>query len=127
MDKDQKELKVISVGSVKIEQFQTGSRLAIFCHGAAFTALVVDPQKGQAIVRMAIMSLRDVKATVGSRPFKKRNKIHLSRKADPKIRWGEIVFGYEVVLRNEDTTAKNKGMIFYTARQITAVSGPRIE
>ncbi|KPJ73518.1 hypothetical protein AMJ48_00980 [Parcubacteria bacterium DG_74_1] len=122
--------KAVAVSSLKIDQFRKGDQLTIGCNGEpTFIALIIDPQKGQAIVRPAVTGqqgagYRDAKSTLGSRSFHEGNKTHVSEETDPEIKWGELVFGDEFVLRNEDSLFGAEGRIFYTARQITDVSVP---
>jgi len=128
---NQKKPKVVTVSSIRTDQFRAGDQLMIWCNGdPTFIAIIIDPQKGQAIVRLAVTGqrgagYRDAKSTLGSCSFQEGKKTHVSKGANPEIKWGELVFGDELVLRNEDTIFGAEGRIFYTARQITHVSGPQ--
>ena len=128
---NQNKPKVVPVSSIRTDQFGAGDQLMIWCNDdPTFIALIVDPQKGQAIVRLAVIGqrgagYRDAKSTLGSCPFQEGKKTHVSKKANPEIKWGELVFGDELVLRNDDAIFGAEGRILYTAQQITQVSGPQ--
>ncbi len=128
---NQNKLKVVTVSSIRIDQFRAGDQLVIWCNDdPTFTALITDPQNDQAVVRLAVpgqrgAGYRDAKSTLGSCPFQEGKKSYVSEEANPEIKWGELVFGDELVLRNEDALFGTKGRIFYTGQQITQVTGPQ--
>lgn len=124
--------KVVTVEGIKVDQFPPGTQLTIFLDGRpTFIALVDDPQKSTAVVRPAVpgqagAGFRDALSTLGSRPFQEGSKSHTSKEEDSEIKWGEMVFGDELVLRNEDKVLRTDGNILYTGLRITSVAGPEV-
>ena len=128
MGSSQGELKMVKVDGFRLDTLQLGDQLEICLNNRpAFSVIISDPQEGQAIVTPSPpgrfgAGFRDAKTTLGSRPFQEGCKSHLLKEEDPEIKWAELMFGYELVLRHEDDFFGKEVRILYTGESITAVT-----
>jgi hypothetical protein len=113
---------------LSLGDFESGTALVLHLEDeASFFAFVADPANGTALVRPAIpgqrgAGYRDAMSTVGTRSFEEGvvpRTLSREQTEGEGVSWGEIVFGGELVLRNEDDGADT---VMFFGKRIEAVS-----
>ena len=88
-----------------------------------FHAILVDPQKGKAVVRPWVgggqrnAGYRDAMSTIGTRPYIEDSEPIVEITGEEEVNWGGLTFGDELVIRNEE----GANTTFFTAFQVDAV------